>query len=70
METRQAVTLDGQAQQRLWVLRDGTACGQAEALVRVARDPGLLYPSESAAARDGLTRLRQTGARRRRTGRA
>jgi hypothetical protein len=44
-------------------LRDGTACGQAEAIARVACDPGLLYPSEDEAVREGLAQLRAAHAR-------
>jgi hypothetical protein len=41
------------------ILRDGAACGQAEAARRIARDPGLLYSSRDEAVRDGLARLRK-----------
>ena len=43
-------------------LRDGSACGQADAADRVARDPSLLYPTRDAALRVGLARLRVGGA--------
>ena len=46
-------------------LRDGSACGQAEASKRIGRDPGLLYPSEADAVREGLAQLRAAEARRR-----
>lgn len=42
--------------------RDGTACGQAEALERLERDPSLLYPTREEAVHDGLRRLRQAAA--------
>lgn len=40
-------------------LRDGTACGQAEAIERIALDPGLLYPSRAEAVSEGIARLRE-----------
>lgn len=43
-------------------LRDGTACGQAEAMERLTRDLGLLYPTREEAVRDGLARLRAASA--------
>jgi hypothetical protein len=43
-------------------LRDGSVCGQAEALERVSRDRELLYGSQEEAARDGLARLRAADA--------
>lgn len=39
-------------------LRDGSACGQAEAITRISADPGLLYPTKAEAVRDGIARLR------------
>ncbi len=39
-------------------LRDGSACEQADAILRVQLDPGLLYATQNEAARDGLARLR------------
>ena len=43
-------------------LRDGSACGQAEAGERLALDPSLLYPTRDEAVRDGLARLRAADA--------
>jgi hypothetical protein len=43
-------------------LRDGSACGQAEAAERLALDPSLLYPTRDEAVRDGLARLRAADA--------
>lgn len=39
-------------------LRDGSACGQQEALARVQGDRGLLYETREEAVRDGIERLR------------
>jgi len=39
-------------------LRDGSACGQADAAERVALDPSLLYMTRDEAEREGLARLR------------
>jgi len=39
-------------------LRDGSACGQADAAERVALDPSLLYMTRDEAVREGLARLR------------
>ncbi len=61
---------DGTRPSDMVLLADGTACGQVEALVRVARDPGLLYPTEEAAVHEGLTRLREADARRETEGQA
>jgi hypothetical protein len=44
-------------------LRDGTACGQAQALERLARDPDLLFSTRDEAMRDGIARLRQADAK-------
>jgi hypothetical protein len=43
-------------------LRDGTACGQAEALGRLASDAGLLFRTRDEAVRDGLVRLSKADA--------
>lgn len=45
------------------MLRDGSECGQAEALERLALDPGLLYPTREEAVQDGIARLRDADAR-------
>jgi hypothetical protein len=50
---------DGTKPTDMVVLRDGSACGQAEAAERIALDPTLLYPTRHAAAQAGLARLRQ-----------
>lgn len=49
---------DGTKPTDLVFLRDGSACGQADAAERLALDPGLLYPTRDEAVRAGLTRLR------------
>lgn len=54
---------DGTRPTDMVILRDGTACGQAEANRRLARDPGLLWPTRKAAARDGIARLREAESR-------
>ena len=41
------------------ILRDGSMCGQVEALARIAADPTLLYATEAEAICDGVARLRQ-----------
>lgn len=53
---------DGTKPDDMVILRDGTACGQAEAMARAARDLGLLYPTEAEAVRDGIARLRAADA--------
>ena len=40
------------------LLRDGSACGQAEAAERLALNPSLLYPTRDEAVRASLARLR------------
>lgn len=59
---RADVMADGTKPTDMVFLRDGTADGQEEAMRRIARDPGLLYPSEAEAVRDGLARLRSAHA--------
>jgi hypothetical protein len=44
-------------------LRDGTACGQAEALERLASDSRLLFSTRGEAVRDGIARLRKASAK-------
>ncbi len=39
-------------------LRDGSACGQAEAMKLIAEDPGLLYRTRAEAVSEGLKQLR------------
>ena len=53
---------DGTKPTDLVLLRDGSACGQAEAAERLALDPSLLYPTRDEAMRDGLARLRAADA--------
>ena len=53
---------DGTKPTDLVFLRDGSACGQAEATERLALDPSLLYPTRDEAVRDGLARLRAADA--------
>jgi hypothetical protein len=54
---------DGTSPNDVVILRDGAAYGQAEAIERIACDPGLLYASEEEAVRDGIARLRAAHAR-------
>jgi hypothetical protein len=49
---------DGTDPSDLIVLRDGSACGQAEAMARINADRSLLYRTCDDAVRDGLARLR------------
>lgn len=53
------VLSDGTSPSDLVFLRDGSACGQADAMKRVAEDPTLLYQTEDEAVRDGIDRLRK-----------
>jgi hypothetical protein len=53
---------DGTKPTDMVFLRDGSACGQAEAAERIARDPSLLYPTRDEAVRDGLVSLRAADA--------
>jgi hypothetical protein len=59
---RADVVADGTKPTDLVFLRDGSACGQAEAADRLAVDPSLLYPTRGEAVRDGLARLRAADA--------
>lgn len=54
---------DGTNPTDMVILRDGSACGQAEAADRLSLDPGLLYPTRAEAVREGLARLREADAR-------
>ena len=62
---RADVMADGSSPTDMVFLRDGTASGQADAVRRIARNPGLLYPSRAEAVREGLARLRSVDAARR-----
>ena len=53
---------DGTKPTDLVFLRDGSACGQADAAERLALDSSLLYPTRHEAVREGLTRLRAADA--------
>lgn len=53
---------DGTKPTDMVVLRDGSACGQAEASLRISLDPSLLYRTQDEAAKDGLARLREADA--------
>ena len=53
---------DGTKPTDLVFLRDGSACGQADAAARVLLDPSLLYPTRDEAVRAGLARLRAADA--------
>lgn len=55
---------DGTNPTDMVVLRDGSACGQAEAAQRIARDPALLYPTRYAAVQHALARLGKADGRR------
>jgi hypothetical protein len=59
---RADVLADGTKPTDLVFLRDGSACGQADAAERLALDPSLLYPTRDAAVRAGLARLRAADA--------
>jgi hypothetical protein len=54
--------MHGTQRSDLVFLRDGSACGQADPVERLAFDPGLLYPTRDEAVRDGLARLRAADA--------
>jgi hypothetical protein len=56
------VLADETSSDSLVFLRDGTACGQAEAMRRIASDLGLLYPTRDEAVREGIARLRAADA--------
>ncbi len=58
---RADVLADGSQPTDKVFFRDGTACGQADALERLALDPSLLYSTESQAVQEGLARLRDAG---------
>lgn len=60
---RAGLLADGSSPTDQVFLRDGTACGQAEALERLASDSGLLYSTRDEAVRDGLARLRKAEAK-------
>jgi hypothetical protein len=59
---RADVFADGMKLTDLVFLRDGSACGQAEAAGRLALDPSLLYRTRDEAVHDGLARLRAADA--------
>jgi hypothetical protein len=59
---RADIFADGTRPDALVFLRDGTACGQAEAMRRVAADLRLLYPTQDEAVREGIARLRAADA--------
>lgn len=50
---------DGAVPSDVVFLRDGSACAQAEAMKRVANNPGLLYQTRDAAVQDEIDRLRE-----------
>ena len=56
---RADVLADGTLASDVVFLRDGSACGQAEALKRVAESPALLYRTRAEAVREGINRLRE-----------
>lgn len=51
------LSADGTQPTDLVFLRDGSACGQADAADRLARDPSLLYATRDEAVRAGFARL-------------
>ena len=51
---------DGSHPTDMVILRDGSACGQEEAMKRVAEDVTLLYATREDAVRDGIQRLRES----------
>ena len=53
---------DGMKPTDVVFLRDGSACGQAEAAERLTLDPSLLYPTREEAVRAGLAILRAADA--------
>jgi hypothetical protein len=53
------VLADGTRPSDAVFLRDGSACGQAEAGERIVANPALLYRTRAEAVRDGLARLRE-----------
>ena len=53
------VLADGALASDVVFLRDGSACGQADAVKRVAEDPALLYRTRDEAVQDGIDRLRE-----------
>ncbi len=59
---RADVLANGTKPTDLVFLRDGSACGQADAARRLALDPSLLYLTRDEAVRDGLARLRAADA--------
>jgi hypothetical protein len=59
---RADVFADGTKSTDMVILRDGSACGQAEAIGRLALDPGLLFPTRDEAVRGGLAKLRDADA--------
>lgn len=59
---RTDILADGTSPSDMIFLRDGSACGQAEAAERIAADPALLYRTRAAAVQDGLQRLRTADA--------
>ena len=54
---------DGSRPTDLVYLRDGSAHGQADAIERIRRDPGLLYPTRAEAVQAGIAKLRAADAR-------
>lgn len=53
---------DGTKPTDLVLLRDGSACSQADAAARLAIDPSLLYPTRHDAVREGIAHLRAADA--------
>ena len=53
------VLADGTRASDVVFLRDGSACGQGDAVRRVAENPALLYRTRDEAVRDGIDRLRE-----------
>ncbi len=56
---RADVMADGVRPSDVVFLRDGSACGQADAAKRIAENPALLYRTRAEAVREGIDRLRR-----------
>lgn len=53
------VLADGTLASDVVFLCDGSACGQADAIKRIAANPALLYRTRDEAIQDGIDRLRE-----------
>lgn len=48
---------DGTLASDVVILRDGSACGQSDAMKRIAENPELLYRTRDEAVQEGIDRL-------------